>query len=528
MAPQLAIRLTRVSFNIRRTVGLLIDRHGVVQNVIVGDAKRVYLPDIGRQRAGTTRLRGLRLVRTTFGSAQLSSDDLTDLLRLRLDAVVAVEVGPTGNPHYCSWAHLKPTPARNSSGLKAEVGEPCLLADIDVDFPRLIEALEEEIRAKTTVVRTTSGVPVVLAYVKTKGDWDATERIAEIEELARTAGLEILETIVQQRYVVHPRTALGQEKLEETELRCLDVGAELLLFGHDLTPGQARAISERIELKVIDRTQLILDIFAQHAKSRGGKLQVELAQLRYTLPRLVAKNTAMSRLMGGIGGRGPGETKLEINRRRARDRIKRLNREIENLSNIRERQRKKRKRHGVPVVAIVGYTNAGKSTLLNTLTNADVVAKEQLFATLDPTSRRLRFPRDREVVLTDTVGFIHDLPRELTQAFKATLEELEDADLLIHLVDVGREGYEARMDAVNRILTSLGLSEKPQLLVFNKTDLLQPTVAQNLADNYRANPICAMKRKTLAALVAELENRLWSEKQRRKDAEKNGQVRAVP
>jgi GTP-binding protein HflX len=509
VAPQLASRLVRVSDEVRRTVGVILDRRGGVEAVIVGDNNRLYLPDIGRQRAGTTRLRGLRLIRTQLGQAALSRDDLTDLARLRLDVVAVIGVTEEGRLGEVCWAHLSPH-ARRAAPEPVRAG-PIPLADLDVDFLPFIEAIEAEIRQKQSDgLETRSGVPAVLVYVKTKGDWYADERIEELHELARTAGLNLLETIIQQRYKVDPRTAVGQHKLEDIELTCLDLGAEMLVFGQDLTPGQVRIISERTELKVIDRTQLILDIFAQHAKSRGGKLQVELAQLKYTLPRLVAKNTAMSRLTGGIGGRGPGETKLEINRRRARDRIRRLQKEMARLSTVREGQRQRRVQREVPVVAIVGYTNAGKSTLLNTLTNAEVAAREQMFATLDPTSRRLRFPENRELILTDTVGFIHDLPKELTSAFKATLEELEDAHLLIHLVDVSREGFDRRMAAVDTILDQLGLSQKPRILVFNKIDLLDDGLGANLAETYDAIPCCALDPETLRPLVAEIRRSVWT------------------
>jgi GTP-binding protein HflX len=508
IAPQAATRLAKLSQEIRRTIGLLLDRRGHVEHVIVGDSDRLYLPDIGRQRAGTTRLRGLRLVRTRLGNAEMSRDDLTDLSRLRLDLVAVIEVTPQGQPNRMSWAHL--LPGRPGENLKWETSGPTPIGAVDFEFIAFIEAIEAELQRSMAVKGTRDGTPAVLVYVREKGDWYAEERLAELRELALTAGLDLRETIIQSRFKVHPRTVVGADKLEEIELTCLDLGADLVVFGQDLTPAQARSIGERIELRVIDRTQLILDIFAQHAKTKGGKLQVELAQLRYTLPRLVARNTAMSRLAGGIGGRGPGETKLEINRRRARNRIRRLEKETDKLSHARAQQRHRRKQRNVPVVAIIGYTNAGKSTLLNTLTNADVTAREQLFATLDPTSRRLRFPKDRELVLTDTVGFIHDLPDTLTQAFKATLEELEDAHLLIHLVDASSDDFEQKMAAVERILGSLGLGQKPVLLVFNKIDRIQDVVAANLGSSYGSIPVSAKDAKTLQPLVDEVQRRIWS------------------
>jgi GTP-binding protein HflX len=307
---------------------------------------------------------------------------------------------------------------------------------------------------------------------------------------------------------------VGRGKLEEIVLRANQLGAELLIFDPDLTPAQARAISDFTELKVIDRTMLILDIFAQRAKSRDGKIQVELAQLNYTLPRLVAKNTMMSRLTGEIGGRGPGETKLEINRRRARERIVRLEGQIRKLSRRRGQRRSLRMRRGLPVVAIVGYTNAGKSTLLNTLTSSSELVEDKLFATLDPKSRRLRFPEERELILTDTVGFIYGLPKELVNAFRATLEEVGNANLLIHLVDISDNDYRDQIQAVEEILDELSLNDTPRLLVFNKQDMLaSEQLMRRLRDYDDAIPICAQDAQTTRGLLSTMEGYLWRQRQ---------------
>ena len=270
-------------------------------------------------------------------------------------------------------------------------------------------------------------------------------RVAELSELCRTANVRVSGVMEQRRHEADPKYLVGRGKLEEILIRAMQLDANALIFDPDLTPVQAHAIADFTDLKVIDRTMLILDIFAQRAKSRDGKLQVELAQLRYRLPRLHEKNTMMSRLTGGIGGRGPGETKLEENRRRARERIHRLEKEIDRFGEQRAGRRAERVRRGLPIVAIVGYTNAGKSTLLNTLTGSEVLAEDKLFATLDPTTRRLRFPREREIILADTVGFIRDLPRDLAQAFRATLEELDQADLLLHVVDAADPAREQQI-----------------------------------------------------------------------------------
>jgi GTP-binding protein HflX len=355
---------------------------------------------------------------------------------------------------------------------------------------------------------------------------DGEARIAELRELCRTAGLRVLDVVVQHRpYGFDPKFLVGKGKLDEVVMRALQRDASVLVFDPELTPAQARSISDATELKVIDRTMLILDIFAQHARTRDGKLQVELAQLKYTLPRLVEKNTMMSRLTGGIGGRGPGETKLEINRRRARERIQLLEKEIGALGKRRAERRALRTSRRVPVVAIVGYTNAGKSTLLNTLTDGDVLVEDKLFATLDPTSRRLLFspeyggrgpslsrrPREREVVLTDTVGFIRDLPKDLVAAFRATLEELAEADLLVHVVDAADPAHEAHIAAVERILRDLGLDGKRRILVFNKADQLGVERADMLARDHRALALSARAAPTVRPLFDEIERALWED-----------------
>jgi GTP-binding protein HflX len=297
----------------------------------------------------------------------------------------------------------------------------------------------------------------------------------------------------------------------------MQLGADVVIFDPDLSPGQARAISEATELKVIDRTMLILDIFAQHATSRDGKLQVELAQLRYALPRLVEKNTMMSRLTAGpggkagIGGRGPGETKLEINRRRARERIHLLAKRLEDLAGDRRLRRQRRTERDIPILAICGYTNAGKSTLLNSLTEGNAVAADKLFATLDPISRRLRFPEEREVVITDTVGFIRDLPAELQRAFRATLEEMADADLLVHVVDASDPDRDQHIRAVTTILTDLGLGDKPRILVWNKVDQLDLAEADALTRHDGGFLVSALDRSTFGPLLLAIERTLWKQ-----------------
>lgn len=473
-SPELARALTECSAEIGRQVGVLINRRGQVEFVIVGEAGKLMLPDLGRQRAGVGRLRGLRLVHTHLRGEPLTHDDLVDLGMLRLDLVAAITIEEGGLPGLAYLAHVVPDrPDRPLDERPLwETLAPLRVHDLDLDFEDLVTSLEAEL-SRSTRLRAPGGKNrAVLVGVGTGSRQEAEESLEELKELARTAGVTVLDTILQSRKQLDPRTLIGRGKLEELNLRCLQYGAELIIFDRDLTPAQINTIAEATELKVLDRTQLILDIFAQRAKSRDGKIQVELAQLRYRLPRLRGKGDAMSRLAGGIGGRGPGETKLEEDRRRLRERIHRLERELDAIAVSRAMRRKQRGRKKLPVVSIVGYTNAGKSTLLSALTGTPAYADDLLFATLDPASRRLRFPREREVIITDTVGFIRDLPPDLAAAFRATLEELRDADLLLHVVDISDPRFEEHMKAVDAILRDLDLGRVPTLVVFNKADRL--------------------------------------------------------
>jgi GTPase len=344
----------------------------------------------------------------------------------------------------------------------------------------------------------------ILVGVTTASIAAAQESLDELKELARSSGVVVLDSVVQRRQKLDPRSLIGRGKLEELIIRSLQLGADVIIFDQNLTPGQMRAINDATDLKIIDRTQLILDIFAQRAQSREGKIQVELAQLKYMLPRLSGSGTEMSRLMGGIGGRGPGETKLEVDRRRVRDRIHHLEKEIDHIRTSRRVQRTRRERKGLPVISIVGYTNAGKSTLLNALTESAVTAEDRMFATLDPTSRRLRLPRDQEVIISDTVGFIRDLPPDLITAFRATLEEMESSDVLIHLVDASSPQFDNHIASVKAILEELKLSEIPRLLVFNKCDLLSEDERENLRRVFSAVTISAINRESLVPMVERL------------------------
>jgi len=510
---ELAAQLAAQSAQLHRQVGVLIDRRGTIQHVFVGDASKIVLPDVGRMRGGQGRFRGLRLVHTHLRGEALTRDDMTDLALLRLDAVAAITVDAAGRPGKLFIGHLVADgPAdRPWRELPAE-----LATAPNTNFVELITSLEAEVARARRVAPVDAGKDrVLLVHVGIGRARDSDARVAELRELCRTAGVKVLDVLVQRRPEADPKFLVGRGKLDEILLRAMQLGAEVVIFDPDLTPGQARAISSATELKVLDRTMLILDIFAQHATSRDGKLQVELAQLRYALPRLVEKNTMMSRLTAGpggkagIGGRGPGETKLEINRRRARERINLLEKRLEDLAGDRRLRRQRRADRDVPIIAICGYTNAGKSTLLNSLTEGDALAADKLFATLDPISRRLRFPHEREVVITDTVGFIRDLPEELVRAFRATLEEMADADLLVHVVDAADPDREQQIRAVDGILADLGLAEKPRVLVWNKADKLAANEAEHLANPGGGFVVSALDRATFGPLLLAIERALW-------------------
>lgn len=464
---------------------------------------------------GRKRLRGLRLIHTHLKDEPLTEDDLTDLKLLRLDIIAALTASPGSRHLTVNLAHL----SNSTSGITI-VGPQ--------SFDRLVGYGSEDIlaieRELERAVNTSSSAgdgqerAILISVIAGGERREVEDSLAELHELARTAGVIVLDSFMQLPKKLNPRTLMGEGKLQDLIIKALRHGATLLIFDQELSPAQIRAISGMTELKVIDRSQLILDIFARRAKSQDGKVQIELAQLKYLLPRLIGRGVQMSRLMGGIGGRGPGETKLETDRRRIRDRITALERNLAELSKGRDQRRSRRSKAGVPIISIIGYTNAGKSTLLNTLTQSDVLTENLLFATLDTSSRRLRLPMEREVIITDTVGFIRSLPKSLMGAFKATLEELKDADLFIHLVDSANPRFENHIRQVQSILEELGLSDKPEIVVFNKSDHLdelkrRDTIAflRIRQARYRHNAISlsAVDRKSLTPLLNELKQRFW-------------------
>ncbi len=499
----MARSLTEISREVNRQVGLLVSRRGDILFVIVGDHRGIVIPDLARYRSASTRLKGLRLIHTHLNSEFLSRDDLTDLALLRLDFICAVETDAKGLPGKVHAAHLIP---ENPEGRYWQLLEPRPAAEMDLNFLDFIQALEEELAGKQKTRKVDATERAILVRVETSALHDSRASLDELEELAASAGVQVFDKVIQRRDKEDPRFLMGRGRLSDLVIKALQMGANLLIFDHELSAAQVRSITDFTEVRVIDRTQLILDIFAQRAHSREGKIQVELAQLKYILPRLMTKNTAMSRLTGGIGGRGPGETKLEINRRRVRDRILHLERQLEGIQKGRNQRRVGRERTGLPVISIVGYTNAGKSTLLNALTKSNVFTEDRLFATLDPKSSRLRFPRDREAVITDTVGFIRDLPRDLFAAFRATLEELHEADMLLHVIDIGNPDFENHIAAVEKILTELQIHDKPTLRVFNKEDLFaDKELLARLCARFQAVALSALRPETLFPLLEKME-----------------------
>ncbi len=495
ISPELAKELCAVAFELGRQVGVLLSRSGQVEAVMVGDHRSIMIPALKQFRVSGGRLKGLRCVHTHLGGEGLSEDDLMDLLFLRLDMMTVVKM-EQGVATRLYSAHLVPQPVEGKNWLLLPPEVP---SQQPSSCRELIAALEDEFAKARPVREIDSGRDrAILISVTPLSKGKAQESMDELAELARSAEVIILDTVVQRREKINPRLILGKGKLGEIMLTALRLNANLLIFDQELNPSQVRSITDHTELRVIDRTQLILDIFARRALSREGKLQIEMAQLKYMLPRLTTRDDALSRLTGGIGGRGPGETRLEVDRRRINDRLGKLGKKLKEVGREREQRRSRRRKNDLPVLSLVGYTNAGKSTLLNTLTKSAIVAEDKLFATLDPTSRRLRFPEDVEVIITDTVGFIRNLPEDLLKAFKSTLEELHEADVLVHVIDISNPRCADHIQVVEDLLRELELDGIPCLKVFNKIDLVAPEV---VAEQLRLHDAVALTARDAATFA---------------------------
>ena len=501
--PELARLLVELSHDIRRQIGVLIDRNGTIIYVIIGEYHKIVIPITSGYMALPGKLKGLRLFHTHLKDEPLTRDDLTDLALLRLDYITAICISQDGKPGIVYSGHILP----DEDSEPYQVLEPASIQELNIDCLAQILALESELTRKNSLYKPESGRETAFLINATTSDpKDAYASIEELKELCKTSRINVIGTAVQRRKIIDPKFVVGKGKLSSLIIQAIQKYATLLVFDRELSSSQIRSSTDFVEMKVIDRTQLILDIFAKQAKSREGKFQVELAQMEYLLPRLITKNTAMSRLTGGIGGRGPGETKLEINRRRVNERINQLKKEIDKIRKQRHQQKSRRKKKDLPIISIVGYTNVGKSTLLNTLTQSKITVANRLFATLDPSSRRLRFPRDTEVIITDTVGFIQNLPKDLMEAFHATLEELNDADVILHVIDISNPRYQQQKDSVEKILKDLKLDDIPTLYVFNKIDRVDLDSFDNKWLLNQGVLICATQRQTLKPLVEKLES----------------------
>ncbi|MBN2695226.1 GTPase HflX [bacterium] len=457
----------QISKEINRMVGLLINRQGKIEYVIIGESHKIFIPDLGRMRGSGKRLRGLRLFHTKLNFEQLTIDDLNDLYKLRLDMITILTMTPNGEPDLLYSATINPIGDDNYNYL-----EPISIHNTDIGVYEIIQEIEnsfEKTIDKTKEVQNRENA--ILIYVTDSNSEEIDSSMEELKALCDTAGINILESVIQKKKP-NPQTVIGLGKLDEILLLSNRLNCNLLVFNHSLSPSQMKILSYYLEEKIVDRNMLILDIFAQRATSNDGKIQVELAQLKYLYPRLFEKSQSLSRLTGGIGGRGPGETKLEVDKRRIQDRLRFLEGKLDAISKKREIQRRKRVESNAIRVSLVGYTNVGKSTILNRLTKSSTFVENKLFATLETTSRSL-FYNEKTFVFNDTVGFIRELPQELVPAFTATLEEIQFSDLILHVVDLSDPSHFEKMEAVDSILDSFEVGEKKVIYVFNKIDSVE-------------------------------------------------------
>jgi GTPase len=504
----LAESIAEISQETGSAISVVVNRRGQVVNITVGHPRDVNVPEMKGLRVGPGRLSGHRIIYTHLASKNgngrigPSKEDLQVLARYRLDVLAEVEVDPAGKfsrargeqAHLADVVHIAHLmPARDTDGKLWKLLEPKTARRAqEEDFQKLIQALEDEFRRVVPKFQIKDGEErAVLVALITEGSdaWAIEDDLDELTQLARTAGATVCGRLTQARLAPDARQFLGSGKVQELALLVQELGANVVIIDDELTANQQSNLEEMVGVKVVDRTELILDIFAQRAQTREGKLQVELAQLKYLYPRLIGKGLQLSRMGGGIGTRrGPGETKLEIDRRRIRDRITLLERETERIRSNRDTQRRKRIFENMPVVALTGYTNSGKSTLLNSLTKSDAIIEDKLFATLDPATRRTVLPDNSPLLITDTVGFIKRLPLDLVSAFAATLEEVAVADVLIHVVDASHPGVMEHITSVHDILSELNAIAKPMITVLNKSDKARHEDLQWLASQF-PNPV---------------------------------------
>ena len=496
LSAELALKLADITDFINREISVYITRSGKIIKVVVGSNETVELPAVEGRR-GSSRLSGIRCVHThPNGAPALSGVDISALKSNRFDCMVAIGVT---SPYY----------AESTLGFGMIVGideneqfivenyGPLTMAEAEnIYFPNLVNTVERILDKQTSSTSLAQAqeraVLVGMEYngmLNTLG-WTIEDSVEELKQLADTAGAQVVARFLQKRPKPDPAFFIGKGKVQELALFVQQENVDLCIFDDELSPAQQRNIEQAMGIRVLDRTALILDIFAQRARTNEGKLQVELAQLQYNLPRIMGKGLSLSRLGGGIGTRGPGETKLEVDRRRIRDRIAYIKECIGKVKSVRTLHRASRNKASVPTVSLVGYTNAGKSTLLNTLTNSDIYAKDQLFATLDPTTRQLDLPDKQQAILTDTVGFIQRLPHQLVAAFQSTLEEVIEADVLLHVIDVSHELYKEQSNAVYHVLEQIGAKDKTIITVYNKIDKLPEDSALPARLAQEENSVC--------------------------------------
>lgn len=516
VSQELAVKLADITEYINREISVYITRSGQIIEIAVGDNATVELPSFSGRR-GAGRLSGIRCIHThPGGNPYLSGVDISALKNNKYDAMVAIGViSPDFTKSELTFGLI--TGIDSNENYTAECYGPYSIEDAEnINFVNTVSTIERILDKQTGTaslqVMSERAILIGMEWGRNDSLWTVDDSLEELKQLADTAGATVIKKFIQKRPKPDPAFFIGRGKVQELALYAQQENIDLCIFDDELSPAQQRNIESVMGIRILDRTALILDIFAQRARTNEGKLQVELAQLQYTLPRIMGKGLMLSRLGGGIGTRGPGETKLEVDRRRIRDRIAFIKDQIEKVKAVRSLHRSKRKKNNVFEVSLVGYTNAGKSTLLNTLTNSDIYAKDQLFATLDPTTRQLTLPNKQEIIITDTVGFIQRLPHQLIAAFRSTLEVVTEADLLVHVIDVSHELYKEQAAAVHEVLKEIGAETKPVITVYNKIDKLPPDskLADRLALEEDTVCISAAKKLNLETLQQMIESHLKS------------------
>lgn len=516
VSQELAVKLADITEYINREISVYITRSGQIIEIAVGDNATVELPSFSGRR-GAGRLSGIRCIHThPDGNPYLSGVDISALKNNKYDAMVAIGVvSPDFTKSELTFGLI--TGIDSNENYTAECYGPYSIEDAEnINFVNTVSTIERILDKQTGTaslqVMSERAILIGMEWGRNDSLWTVDDSLEELKQLADTAGATVIKKFIQKRPKPDPAFFIGRGKVQELALYAQQENIDLCIFDDELSPAQQRNIESVMGIRILDRTALILDIFAQRARTNEGKLQVELAQLQYTLPRIMGKGLMLSRLGGGIGTRGPGETKLEVDRRRIRDRITFIKDQIEKVKAVRSLHRSKRKKNNVFEVSLVGYTNAGKSTILNTLTNSDIYAKDQLFATLDPTTRQLTLPNKQEIIITDTVGFIQRLPHQLIAAFRSTLEVVTEADLLVHVIDVSHELYKEQAAAVHEVLKEIGAETKPVITVYNKIDKLPPDskLADRLALEEDTVCISAAKKLNLESLQQMIESHLKS------------------